>query len=87
MAFLAVMAEKTSAKPGEGPPLAFNSALKLPDRAPTKTRLHISIDMQLHAWAHQQLTYAQLSPLYLLSTLNVTHINYSRPSTTFPYRK
>ena len=52
MAFLAVMAEKTSAKPGEGPPLVFNSALKLPDRAPTKTWLHVSIDMQLRAWAH-----------------------------------
>ena len=52
MAFLAVMAEKTSAKPGEEPPLAFISGLKLPDRAPTKTRLHVSIDMQLCAWAH-----------------------------------
>ena len=51
MAFLAVMAEKTSAKPEIFPlknilPLAFYSALKLPDRAPTKTRLHVSIDMQ-----------------------------------------
>ena len=31
-------------------------------------------------------SYAQLSPLYFLSTLYVTHmINYSRPSTAFPY--
>ena len=30
--------------------------------------------------------YAQLSPLYLLSILYITHvINYSRPSTAFPY--
>ena len=30
----------------------------------------------------------QLSPLYLLSTLYVTHVmNYSRPSTAFPYSK
>ena len=46
------------------------------------------IDTQLCAWAHRQSAYAQLSPLYLLSTLYVTHvINYSRPSTAFPYRK
>ena len=33
-------------------------------------------------------TYTQLSPLYLLSTLYITHvIKYSRPSTTFPYCK
>ena len=39
-------------------------------------------------WVHQQSTYAQLSPLYLLSTLYVTHvITYSRPSTAFPYCK
>ena len=40
------------------------------------------------AWAHRRCAYTQLSPLYLLSTLYVTHvIKYSRPSTTFPYCK
>ena len=33
-------------------------------------------------------TYAQLSPLYLLSILYVTHVmNFPRPSTAFPYCK
>ena len=41
---------------------------------------------QLCAWAHPRSTYAQLSPLYLLSTLCVTHvIDYSRPSPSFLY--
>ena len=29
------------------------TAKKLPERSPTKTWLHVSIDMQLHAWAHR----------------------------------
>ena len=34
------------------------------------------------------ITYAQLSPLYLLSTFYIAHmIDYFRPSTTFPYWK
>jgi len=42
--------------------------------------------MQLWAWAHRRSAYAQLSPLYLLSTLYITHmIKDSRPSTTFLY--
>ena len=42
----------------------------------------------VRAWAHQWYAYAQLSPLYLLSTLYVTHVmNYSRPSTAFLYCK
>ena len=53
--------------------MAFNSALKLPERAPTKTRLHVSIDMQLLAWAHQQSTHAQLSPLALPSLYPLRH--------------
>ena len=44
--------------------------------------------MQLRAWAHRRSAYAHWSPLYLLSTLNVTHvIKYSRPSNPFLYRK
>ena len=44
----------------------------------------LSFDKQLRAWAHQQSAYPQLSPLYLLSTLYITHmINYSRPSPAF----
>ena len=61
---------------------------KLPERGPSKTRLRVLSITQLRAWAHRESAYAQLSPLYLLSTLYVTHvIKYSRPSTTFPYFK
>ena len=65
-------------------PLLFKKTL--PERAPTKTglRCRLSIDTQLRVWAHQQFAYVQLSPLYLLSTLYVTHvINYSKPSSHF----
>jgi len=62
---------------------------KLPERGPSKARLRVLSIMQLRhvqAWARRRSAYAQLSPLYLLSTLYVTHvIKYSRPSTAFPY--
>ena len=63
---------------------------KLPERGPTKHGFvyKLSINTQLRAWAHRRSAYTQLSPLYLLSTLYVTHvIKYSRPSTAFPYCK
>ena len=62
---------------------------KLPERAPTKTRLRVlSINLQLRAWAHRRSAYAQLSPLYPSLYPYVTHvINYTRPSTAFPYCK
>ena len=47
----------------------------MPELARTKTWLHVLIDMQLRAWAHRQSAYAQLSPLYLLSTLCITSAN------------
>ena len=44
--------------------------------------------MQLCGWTHQWSTYAQLHKSYLLFTLYITHvINYSRPSSAFPYCK
>ena len=67
---------------------AHFSRKTLPEQAPTTTRLRVLTIMQLRAWASWQSASAQLSPLYLLSTLYVTHvINYSRPSTAFPYCK
>ena len=64
---------------------------KLPERVPVKHRFvycRLHNYGQLRAWARQWSAYAQLSPLYLLSTLYVTHvIKYSRPSTAFPYFK
>ena len=61
---------------------------KLPERGPSKARLGVLSITQLRAWARRRSAYAQLSPLYLLSTLYVTHvIKYSRPSTAFPYFK
>ena len=64
---------------------AFFVLIKLPERASTKTWVSI---MELRVLAHLQSTYTQLSPLYLLSTLYITHvINYSRPSTAFPHYK
>ena len=67
-------------------PLLFEKTL--PEWAPTKRSYVYLINTELHAWAHRQSAYAQLSPFYLLSTLYVTHmINYSRPSPTFPYYK
>ena len=44
------------------------SALIVLQQAPTETRLHVLPIMQLCTLAHQQSAYAQLSPLYLLST-------------------
>ena len=63
--------------------------IKLSKWAVTKTQLTCTVDYATTSiWAHQRSTYAQLSPLYLLSTLYVTHmINHSRPSTAFPYCK
>ena len=53
-----------------------------------KARLRKLSITQLWAWPHRRSAYAQLSPLYLLSTLYVTHmIKYSRPSTAFLYCK
>ena len=61
---------------------------KLPEQDPSKARLCVLSITQLQAWAHRRSAYAQLSPLYLLSILYVTHvIKYSRPSTAFPYFK
>ena len=62
---------------------------KLPERVPTKTQLRVlSIIDQLRAWAHRRSAYAQLRPLYPSLYPYVTHvINYSRPSTAFPYCK
>ena len=61
---------------------------KLPERGPTKARLYVLSITQLRAWAHRRSAYTQLSPLYLLSTLYVTHvIKYFKPSTAFPYCK
>ena len=64
-------------------------AKKLPERAPTKKQLHVlSIIDQLRAWAHRRSAYTQLSPLYPSLYPYVTHVmNYSRPSTDFPYCK
>ena len=57
-------------------------------RGPSKARLRVLSITQLRAWAHRRSAYAQLSPLYLLSTLHVTHmIKYTRSSTAFPYFK
>ena len=48
----------------------------------------LSIIDQLRAWAHRRSAYAQLSPLYPSLYPYVTHVmNYSRPSTAFPYCK
>ena len=47
---------------------------KLPERGPTKARLCVLSITQLRAWAHRRSAYTQLSPLYLLSTLYVTHV-------------
>ena len=61
---------------------------KLPERGPTKARLCVLSIMSLWAWARQRSAYAQLSPLYLLSTLYVTHMRKdTRPSPAFPYYK
>ena len=50
--------------------------------------MYCRFNTQLRAWAHRRRAYSQLSPLYLLSTLYVTHaIKYSRPPTAFPYFK
>ena len=43
---------------------------------------------QTSAWAHRRSAYTQLSPLYPSLYPYVTHVmNYSRPSTAFPYCK
>jgi len=61
---------------------------KLPEQGPTKARLRVLSIMQLRACVHRRSSYAQLSPLYLLSTLYITHvIKYPRPSTAFLYCK
>ena len=50
-----------------------------------KARLRVQSITQLRAWAHRRSAYAQLSPLYLLSTLYITHvIKYTRPSWAGP---
>ena len=61
---------------------------KLPERGPTIARLRVLSIMPLRAWAHRRSAYTQLSPLYLLYTLHITHmIKYTRPSPAFPYCK
>ena len=61
---------------------------KLPEWAPTKTWPCVLSAMQLRGWGHRRSAYAQLSPVYLLSTLYMSlTINYSRPSTAFSYSK
>ena len=61
---------------------------KLPEWGNTKARLRVLSITPLRAWAHRQSAYAQLSPLYLCSTLYVTHvIKKTRPSPAFPYCK
>ena len=57
--------------------LHFMLKKKLSEQAPTKTWLQILSIMQLRAWAQRQSTYAQLSPLYFLSTLYITHVDLS----------
>ena len=42
---------------------------KQPEWGPTKAQLRVLLIMPLWAWAHWRSAYAQLSPLYLLSTL------------------
>ena len=54
-------------------------------KIPSRTQLCL-LQLHIHVWAHGQSAYAQLSPLYLLSMLYITHvIKYSRPSLAFPY--
>ena len=46
------------------------------------------VDCTTTCMAHWRSDYAQLTPLYLLSTLSITYVlNYSRHSPTFPYGK
>ena len=47
---------------------------KLPERGHTKAWLCVLTIMPLRAWAHRRSAYAQLSLLYLCSTLYVTHM-------------
>ena len=56
------------------PSLCIYCLKKLPEWALTKTQLHVLSIMQLGVWAHQQSSYTQLSSLYLLSTLYLTHV-------------
>ena len=58
---------------------------KLPESAPTK---HGYVDSATTCMAHWRSTYAQLGPLYLLSTLSIAYVlNYSRHSPTILYGK
>ena len=51
---------------------------ELPERGPTEARLHVLSIMPLQVWVHWRSAYAQLSPLYLIST-------FSLPSTSLTW--
>ena len=47
---------------------------KLPEQGPIKARLCVLSIMPLWAWAQRRSAHPELSPLYLRSTLCVTHV-------------